>query len=76
LDRLNKATSQRGMKSKLAKVMEVPLSNVSQCCLARESQAAKHPSVAPMVERQEGQQKALVVLKHRQSRRPNPGNQL
>jgi hypothetical protein len=30
LDRLNKATSQRGMKSKLAKVMGVPLSNVSQ----------------------------------------------
>jgi transcriptional regulator with XRE-family HTH domain len=30
LDRLNKATNQRGMKSKLAKVMEVPLSNVSQ----------------------------------------------
>jgi len=30
LDRLNKATSQRGMKSKLAKVMDVPLSNVSQ----------------------------------------------
>src|ERR1039457_4626870 len=30
LDRLNKATSQRGMKSKLAKVMGVSLSNVSQ----------------------------------------------
>jgi transcriptional regulator with XRE-family HTH domain len=30
LDRLNKATSPRGMKSKLAKVMGVPLSNVSQ----------------------------------------------
>jgi transcriptional regulator with XRE-family HTH domain len=30
LDRLNEATSQRGMKSKLAKVMGVPLSNVSQ----------------------------------------------
>jgi transcriptional regulator with XRE-family HTH domain len=30
LDRLNKATSQRGMKSKLAKVMGVPLANVSQ----------------------------------------------
>jgi transcriptional regulator with XRE-family HTH domain len=30
LDRLNKATSQRGMKSKLAKVMGVPLANISQ----------------------------------------------
>ena len=30
LDRLNKATSQRGMKSKLAKVMGVPLVNISQ----------------------------------------------
>jgi transcriptional regulator with XRE-family HTH domain len=30
LDRLNKATSQHGMKSKLAKVMGVPLANVSQ----------------------------------------------
>ena len=30
LGRLNKATSQRGMKSKLAKVMGVPLANVSQ----------------------------------------------
>jgi transcriptional regulator with XRE-family HTH domain len=30
LERLNKATSQRGMKSKLAKVMSVPLSNISQ----------------------------------------------
>jgi transcriptional regulator with XRE-family HTH domain len=30
LERLNKATSQRGMKSKLAKLMGVPLSNVSQ----------------------------------------------
>jgi transcriptional regulator with XRE-family HTH domain len=30
LDRLNKTTSLRGMKSKLAKVMGVPLSNVSQ----------------------------------------------
>lgn len=30
LERLNKATSQRGMKSKLAKVMGVPLANISQ----------------------------------------------
>jgi transcriptional regulator with XRE-family HTH domain len=30
LERLNKATSQRGMKSKLAKVMGVPLPNISQ----------------------------------------------
>ena len=59
LDRLNKATSQRGMKSKLAKVMGVPLSNVSQWLSGeREPGGETTLRLLQWVERQAGQQKS------------------
>ena len=57
LDRLNKATSQRGMKSKLAKVMGVPLANVSQWLSgAREPGGETTLRLLHWVEQQERQQ--------------------
>jgi transcriptional regulator with XRE-family HTH domain len=59
LDRLNEATSQRGMKSKLAKVMGVPLSNVSQWLSGeREPGGETTLRLLQWVEQQEGQQKS------------------
>ena len=60
LDRLNKATSQRGMKSKLAKVMGVPLSNVSQWLSGeREPGGETTLRLLHWVEQQERQPNAL-----------------
>jgi transcriptional regulator with XRE-family HTH domain len=60
LDRLNKATSQRGMKSKLAKVMGVPLANVSQWLSgAREPGGGTTLKLLHWVEQHEPQQNTL-----------------
>ena len=57
LDRLNKATSQRGMKSELAKVMGVPLSNISQWLSGeREPGGETTLRLLQWVERQENKQ--------------------
>jgi transcriptional regulator with XRE-family HTH domain len=57
LDRLNKATSQRGMKSKLAKVIGVPLSNISQWLSGeREPGGETTLRLLQWVERQENKQ--------------------
>jgi transcriptional regulator with XRE-family HTH domain len=59
LDRLNKATSQRGMKSELAKVMGVPLSNISQWLSGeREPGGETTLRLLHWVEQQERQQKS------------------
>jgi transcriptional regulator with XRE-family HTH domain len=60
LDRLNKATSQRGMKSKLAKVMGVPLANISQWLSGvREPGGETTLKLLHWVEQQERQQNTL-----------------
>ena len=60
LDRLNKATSQRGMKSKLAKVMGVPLVNISQWLSgAREPGGETTLRLLHWVEQQERQPNTL-----------------
>jgi transcriptional regulator with XRE-family HTH domain len=60
LGRLNKATSQRGMKSKLAKVMGVPLVNISQWLSGtREPGGETTLRLLHWVEQQERQQNTL-----------------
>ena len=60
LDRLNKATSQRGTKSKLAKVMGVPLANISQWLSgAREPGGETTLRLLHWVEQQERQPNTL-----------------
>ena len=73
LDRLNKATSQRGMKSKLAKVMGVPLANVSQWLSGvREPGGETTLRLLQWVEHHEGKQESPG----RVSARPEPKTQL